>query len=1085
MSATRLATTTRRLPGLRFGAQSPPPADAMPRMDVAIFAGFASSGPINQPVVVEDSAQFAAIFGEDALLAWDAERGLPMRAYLGPTVRDFFRQGGRRCWIIRLARDAIYNYFPIPALLEQRDNGDLFPAFARARSEGSWSDGLVVGASLQAYPIEVTRASFTEQQFDLSAISPTDVQPGDLLRLNLREEGCGLFVVVQSAQAVEPEAESPPSEISSPQQRRAAQRRTVRVQCAQPLWFKSQWSDDHNGAGDVVSPNPLWFTTPVLSHLSLPRVSPVVTLNEDGSPGQPLDALPWSISEDGQSIALRFISPTPALEAGAKLLIEYFHLQLLVTVQAVADGESFGASPPLQTVAVSGSVERWLPSPLNASTFNHKGAASPIQVTEGPFADRETISMNCAVALADAPAPGTVMRVDFSLGQLWLTVGKVSSIADASGSSPTGWVQIEGSGFWRFAEQPELAPDTPVEAERLTFDLLVSESGGKPGRLSDLGFAERHARYWGARPTDEQRYQEMRTLAFVAGANADTVGAHEIFPLANSDGLRSFDLNEGGGAQPASPLYLPLAMPFMTGAFLGAMDQPKSALERDGLAVFDSELFLDEKLLETNVEDLMAQADYLRYQSPRPRNLKGVHAALDIEEASIIAVPDAVHHGWTFKPFEVVTPQASDRLTHPKWWRFMDCNPPPKELPVADQPAWENFLDGDLRVLDPPLLQSEDESPSGTIVLVWSSVNDTSRYVVEESRSPAWRNVEVIYSGPMTRLVIYGRSAGDYFYRVRAEAAAATSDWSTGISVRKGSTNQWQVAKKEDYQASLLLDLQRALLRLCAARADLFAVLTLPEHYREDDAITHAEILRPFAGILSSQPLQIGNLKVAPLSLGEDRATSYGALYHPWLVTRRDDFLEPWQLVPPAGTACGVLAEHAITRGAWIAPANVLLRGVVALAPPLAAARRLELQDAQVNVLRHEPRGFVSLSADTLSRDLDLRPINVRRLLILLRRLALRLGETYVFEPNDDSFRRLVQRGFEAALDRMFARGAFAGSTAATSYQVVTDDSINPSPSVDQGRFIIELKVAPSLPLQFITVRLVQTNDRSLVTEVR
>ena len=111
------------------------------------------------------------------------------------------------------------------------------------------------------------------------------------------------------------------------------------------------------------------------------------------------------------------------------------------------------------------------------------------------------------------------------------------------------------------------------------------------------------------------------------------------------------------------------------------------------------------------------------------------------------------------------------------------------------------------------------------------------------------------------------------------------------------------------------------------------------------------------------------------------------------------------------------MAQRAVTRGAWSAPANELLRGVVALAPPLAAGRRLELQDAQVNIFRHEPRGFLSLGADTLSRDIDLRPINVRRLLILLRRLALRLGETYVFEPNDDSFRRLVQRGFEAALD--------------------------------------------------------------------
>ena len=136
--------------------------------------------------------------------------------------------------------------------------------------------------------------------------------------------------------------------------------------------------------------------------------------------------------------------------------------------------------------------------------------------------------------------------------------------------------------------------------------------------------------------------------------------------------------------------------------------------------------------------------------------------------------------------------------------------------------------------------------------------------------------------------------------------------------------------------------------------------------------------------------------------------------------------------MPPDGAACGVLADRAVTRGAWIAPANQVLRGVIALTPSLAPERRLELQEAQVNVVRHEPRGFLVLSADTLSDeidDLDVRPINVRRLLMLLRRLALRVGARYVFEPNGDAMRRLVQRGFEAMLNDLFVRGAFAGPT--------------------------------------------------------
>jgi hypothetical protein len=35
----------------------------------------------------------------------------------------------------------------------------------------------------------------------------------------------------------------------------------------------------------------------------------------------------------------------------------------------------------------------------------------------------------------------------------------------------------------------------------------------------------------------------------------------------------------------------------------------------------------------------------------------------------------------------------------------------------------------------------------------------------------------------------------------------------------------------------------------------------------------------------------------------------------------------------------------------------------------------------------------------------------------------------------------------------------------------------------DEGRFILELRVAPSLPMRFITVRLVQSGERSQVIE--
>jgi phage tail sheath protein FI len=256
------------------------------------------------------------------------------------------------------------------------------------------------------------------------------------------------------------------------------------------------------------------------------------------------------------------------------------------------------------------------------------------------------------------------------------------------------------------------------------------------------------------------------------------------------------------------------------------------------------------------------------------------------------------------------------------------------------------------------------------------------------------------------------------------------------------------------------------------------AVLSLPVHYDDQSVAEHVRRLAPVA---VNRP---GDSKtppwiVPPLSGGEVHALGFGALYDTWAHAR--DERGAISELAPDGPVCGVIARRTNARGAWIAPANEPMRGVVALGRSTSRARREVLQRIQVNVAVPEAHGFALFSADTLSLDDDLRPINVRRLLILLNRLATRLGSTYVFEPNDDAFRRLVQRGFEALLGDLFERGAFAGSTVDTAFQVVTGESLNTRQSVDQGRFIVELRVAPSRPLTFVTIRLVQTGERITV----
>jgi phage tail sheath protein FI len=172
-----------------------------------------------------------------------------------------------------------------------------------------------------------------------------------------------------------------------------------------------------------------------------------------------------------------------------------------------------------------------------------------------------------------------------------------------------------------------------------------------------------------------------------------------------------------------------------------------------------------------------------------------------------------------------------------------------------------------------------------------------------------------------------------------------------------------------------------------------------------------------------------------------------------------------------------VLAARANERGAWIAPANELLRDVVELDPALGPETYSLFQDAQVNLVRHEPGGFLWLSADTLAQDEEVRPISVRRLLQLLRRAALLHGPQYAFEPNDDVFRRTIQRGFEQLLSFMFSLGAFAGRTVDEAFQVNAGSPPNTPRSVEAGRLIVELQVAPSRPLAFLTVRLLRSGE--------
>jgi len=961
-----VARTVRRLPGFRFEARSQPLAESLPRMDVAVLVGFAAAGPLDTPVAVEDAAQFEALFGRNAPLAWNSGRGETQHAHLGPAVRSFFRNGGRRCYIIRVAGDdAKSNHFPVPGLamasFNEQGVAQIRPAFARARSEGSWSDAVRVSASLLARSTQVsniTQRTDGRLIVEMSSVAASEVKPGDLVRLHFQAEGYLLLISVSKIESLC--AGSPPDKSINC------------VSASQYVWFKTRSSD---------------------------------------SP--PADA--------DQSVATFFVGD-PA--------------------QSVVSESS-----PLQVV----------------------------NITEEESAGLEPLfHLDLAIRFADAPAPGSMVRVDRGDDQLWMVV-EGSSVIEATLSPPGQAVRLSGRGLWFLKEAPSSLPSSRPVAEILTFELWTRQGDEQTARLTDLGFAPQHSRYWAALPEDKELYRDADNP--FRESRAEHAFERERVEFWRLDSGQRFPL---AGTDFKNVIYIPIGMQATATNYLGPFETEGLPLERDGLARFDASLFLDPGLTSVRTRSLMGQADFLRYLSPAPRKLRGIHAALSIEEATIITAPDAVHRGWS-KTKEQPIPEAQDSSppARPEWWHFLDCDPPP-QIPLASEPEQANFLDCGLEVVPAPTLFLETQpDASGTFTLAWVNNITEARYRLQESIRPDFKDSADIFAGRDERLTVYGREPGDYYYRVRAETAGAISNWSNGVGVRISATLGYQVDSEAAYSSSSLLAVHRALLRMCAARGDLTSTLAVPEHYREDAAIEHVRTLKLTPDLIA------GTEGVDPLSLDEISDFSYAALYHPWLIGRESEASGAFTRLPPDGAAAGVMAARSIARGAWITPANETLKNVVAITPEISASSRLGIQEAQINLIRQEPRGFLALSEDTLSEDTDLRPLNVRRLLILLRRLALRLGARYVFEPNDDAFRRAVQRGFEAMLGDMFARGAFAGSTPDTSFQVVTDSSLNTPRSVDQGRFIVEIKVAPSLPMTFLTIRLVQTGDRAFVTEGR
>jgi len=616
-----------------------------------------------------------------------------------------------------------------------------------------------------------------------------------------------------------------------------------------------------------------------------------------------------------------------------------------------------------------------------------------------------------------AVVPGDLIELD--LGPSW--PGLYLSLA---GAGAKGWAGTEVPVSLSPAVSSSPAMPWPgslpvVSATLLRLDVVVQLiAGGGPG----------------------QQLEQWPNLTFNPPGPTYWLDVTQQSPTPDITGSRSMLLRADPHALAGSGVFVPLGMDELgtsaefADAAAGSLPNPGVWAGDDDLSTFDPvTLFLDPHLLDESVYDLVDDANQYTVLAASPIQLTGIHALIDVDEVAMISVPDAAHLGWTsIAPVQgpVPPPPLAPAPPPAGWSGFRSCAaPPPAPMVGRITPA-------------------SGPATGGTVVTISGSS---------------------LSGGSVT----FGAAAAASV-PAGATSCTATSPAGTGtvdVTVTTtGGTSATSPADQFTYQPTALpypvqddvasydpaglMSVQVALVQLCAARADAVAVLSLPAHYATADFLAW-----------SQQLTGDGRVSGAPLS--------FAAVWHPWIevIEPATPQLAPLRPLPPDGPATGTIAARETARGAWVAPANIALRGVVDLTPALAEADRVTLFNAHDNLFVHQPGAFVGLSAHTLSADPNLLQLSVRRLLILLRKIALQRGMPYVFATNTDRFRRMVRRSFEQLLTALAQLGAIVN------FQVVTDGGVNTADDIANGRLIVQLLVAPTNPVEFITVTLVRAGE--------
>lgn len=250
--------------------------------------------------------------------------------------------------------------------------------------------------------------------------------------------------------------------------------------------------------------------------------------------------------------------------------------------------------------------------------------------------------------------------------------------------------------------------------------------------------------------------------------------------------------------------------------------------------------------------------------------------------------------------------------------------------------------------------------------------------------------------------------------------------------------------------------------------------------------IDHCENMQERFAILdplpNADPAAVTAQRNNPL-INSDRG--FAALYYPRIVVSNplgDGVLA----IPPSGHIAGLYARVDDQKGVHKAPANESLRGLVGLERILSDDENGPLNEIGVNVIRSFiGRGIRVWGARTIApaAQTQWRYVNVRRLMLFIEESLQEGTLNAVFEPNNEALWETLKRTISGFLTRVWRSGALVGTTPEEAFRVRIDRELNPPEVRALGQLVIEVRVAPTTPAEFIVFRIIQQPGEPIIEE--